>query len=250
VQRIDAAGNILWGTNGAVVGTSSTGTFGGTSSTLNRTNPSAILGGDGRVYCSFRAYSGSIAGIVWYGIGAQCFNLADGTTAWGADGVMVEDYAPAQAGVVYDRQVGVALGFGAGVGVAYANYSTAGAANAVAARFNADGTLAWKTTIASNVSTKFRFNATGAPSDASVISWQGGPSAGSSSDIFCARVGSDGTLGAPASAPGDVNGDGAVNATDLALLLGQWGSSGSADLNHDGTVDANDLAIVLAGWTG
>jgi hypothetical protein len=48
--------------------------------------------------------------------------------------------------------------------------------------------------------------------------------------------------------PGDLNGDGVVNAADLAILLGQWGGSGSADLNGDGTVSAADLAILLGSW--
>lgn len=49
---------------------------------------------------------------------------------------------------------------------------------------------------------------------------------------------------------GDVNGDGMVNASDLALLLGAWGASGgSADLNGDGIVGAADLAILLGAWT-
>jgi len=48
---------------------------------------------------------------------------------------------------------------------------------------------------------------------------------------------------------GDLNGDGAVNAADLAVLLGQWGAAGSADLNGDGIVDAADLAALLGAWS-
>jgi hypothetical protein len=51
--------------------------------------------------------------------------------------------------------------------------------------------------------------------------------------------------------PGDIDGDGAVNGSDLAILLGDWGPGKSpADLNGDGNVDATDLAIVLGAWTG
>ncbi len=51
--------------------------------------------------------------------------------------------------------------------------------------------------------------------------------------------------------PGDLNRDGAVDASDLAILLAAWGVPGSpADLDGDGTVDAADLAILLANWTG
>lgn len=52
---------------------------------------------------------------------------------------------------------------------------------------------------------------------------------------------------------GDLNGDGQVNGTDLAIMLSVWGTNGSgtgADLNGDGIVDGADLAALLAGWTG
>lgn len=51
--------------------------------------------------------------------------------------------------------------------------------------------------------------------------------------------------------PGDLNGDGAVNAEDLANLLGFWGASEpDADLDGSGTVGAADLAALLGNWTG
>jgi hypothetical protein len=49
--------------------------------------------------------------------------------------------------------------------------------------------------------------------------------------------------------PGDLNGDGQVNAADLAILLGQWGGPGTADFDGNGTVAAADLAFLLASWT-
>ncbi len=47
--------------------------------------------------------------------------------------------------------------------------------------------------------------------------------------------------------PADLNHDGVVDAADLAILLGAWGTPG-ADLNGDGTTDAADLAILLGSW--
>jgi len=48
---------------------------------------------------------------------------------------------------------------------------------------------------------------------------------------------------------GDINGDGIVDAADLAELLGAWGTSDEgADLNNDGIVNAVDLAILLGAW--
>lgn len=59
----------------------------------------------------------------------------------------------------------------------------------------------------------------------------------------------------PSCGPTDLNGDGAVNATDLAILLGAWGSCGScancpADLTGDCTIGAADLSVLLGAWTG
>jgi len=246
VQHFDSTGAITWGTDGMPVSANTTASFGGTTSTVNRTNPATIVGADGRVYCFYRSYSGSIGGIVWYGMGAQCFN-ADGTTAWGADGAMLVPHAPSSAGVLYDQQVGSALNFGGGVGCSYATSATATLATAYASRMNADGTIAWTTTAATNAGTKYRFVSSTASDNSVVMAWQGTPS---SNDIFAARVASDGTLGAPAAPAGDLNGDGFVNGIDLADLLGQWGGKGSGDLDGDGTVGGGDLAILLSGWTG
>jgi hypothetical protein len=50
--------------------------------------------------------------------------------------------------------------------------------------------------------------------------------------------------------PEDLDGDGAVGASDLALLLGQWDATrGSADLDHDGIVGPGDLALLLGAWS-
>lgn len=48
---------------------------------------------------------------------------------------------------------------------------------------------------------------------------------------------------------GDLDGDNAVGASDLATLLGQWGGPGTADLDGDGTVGASDLGVLLGAWS-
>lgn len=48
--------------------------------------------------------------------------------------------------------------------------------------------------------------------------------------------------------PADLNGDGIVNGSDLAVMLSQWGTSGSADITGDGTVGGADLAALLSDW--
>jgi len=53
----------------------------------------------------------------------------------------------------------------------------------------------------------------------------------------------------------DINHDGVVDGSDLAIILGSWGTDGSlpggasADLNDDRIVDGSDLAIVLGSWS-
>jgi hypothetical protein len=53
---------------------------------------------------------------------------------------------------------------------------------------------------------------------------------------------------APPSNPADLDGNGVVNAADLAHLHGNWGGTGTGDVNDDGTVDATDLAELLGAW--
>lgn len=54
------------------------------------------------------------------------------------------------------------------------------------------------------------------------------------------------------SVTGDVNGDGHVNLTDLAILFGHWGSTTATtttgDVNGDGKVDLTDLAMLFGNW--
>ncbi len=46
----------------------------------------------------------------------------------------------------------------------------------------------------------------------------------------------------------DLDGNGVVNAADLAILLGAWGTAGPGDLDANRTVDAADLAMLLGQW--
>lgn len=47
----------------------------------------------------------------------------------------------------------------------------------------------------------------------------------------------------------DFNRDGLVDATDLAALLGAWGTNNPIfDINQDGLVDATDLSMLLVAW--
>ena len=53
----------------------------------------------------------------------------------------------------------------------------------------------------------------------------------------------------PNAIPGDLNNDGTVSGTDLAILLGMWGTNNAiGDLDGDGLVSGGDLAILLSNW--
>jgi hypothetical protein len=47
----------------------------------------------------------------------------------------------------------------------------------------------------------------------------------------------------------DIDGDGQVCGSDLALLLGNWGLSGTGDIDGDGTIGGADLTLLLSAWS-
>ncbi|MFO0827490.1 MAG: hypothetical protein U0572_05010 [Phycisphaerales bacterium] len=52
----------------------------------------------------------------------------------------------------------------------------------------------------------------------------------------------------PSPCPADLDASGAVDAADLGVLLGGWGTGGATDLDANGSTDAADLAILLGAW--
>jgi alpha-tubulin suppressor-like RCC1 family protein len=97
--------------------------------------------------------------------------------------------------------------------------------------------------------------------DGTVVAWGGGtnpangPSPASEWATGVSKVVAKGSIAlavrrpAADGTPGDLDGDGQVNAADLAILLGAWGSAGPGDLDGDGQVNAADLAILLGLWS-
>jgi len=82
---------------------------------------------------------------------------------------------------------------------------------------------------------------------------QGGPALATDGSLVIAGTGSIRRYWtAPPCAPADLNCDGAIDAQDIAVLLGSWGPCGNggctADLDRDGAVGAADLAALLASW--
>lgn len=61
------------------------------------------------------------------------------------------------------------------------------------------------------------------------------------------RTPEGGIAGNSCSCVGDFDHNGSIDAADLAVMLGAWGTNG-ADLNASGSTDAADLAIMLGLW--
>jgi hypothetical protein len=231
-QRVDASGAVQWGVNGVAV-TSTT--------TDNRVSPSMVLGADNRLYVFWSQQTPNTS---IYGVFGQCF--AQGTRQWGNNGAAIEPMSS-----TYSRTWATAGRVGDAVVCFYADSPSAVLDNLRCKRVSGAGVVEWSANVAVNPGVKYRLASAPATDDGCVLAWQGGVSTGAS-DVFAARIGADGALGpAPAGDPADLNGDGAVNAADLADLLGQWGQKGgSGDLDGNGSVGASDLAIMLSAWTG
>ena len=62
--------------------------------------------------------------------------------------------------------------------------------------------------------------------------------------------GSGGGSPAPTYGRSDINHDGHVDTLDFAILMAEWGKTGTnwADINHDGVVNFLDLAIMMFDW--
>jgi hypothetical protein len=54
----------------------------------------------------------------------------------------------------------------------------------------------------------------------------------------------------PTAVPGDLNGDGSVNVTDLLMIISAWGPCPDCveDLNGDGEVNVSDLLLIISYW--
>ncbi len=55
-------------------------------------------------------------------------------------------------------------------------------------------------------------------------------------------------IGSATPCPADLDGSGSVDAADLAIVLGSWGSAGATDLDGDGDTAGGDLAVLLGSW--
>ncbi len=232
VQRMSADGVNAYGVSGIAVTSTTTG--------FNRVSPSMVLGSDSKLYVF---WSQQVPNTSNYGVYGQCFSK--GARQWGINGVAIQ----AMTTTMYSRDFATASRVGEGIACYWVDNTTAVQASIRCAGVTGAGAVSWTSDIATSSGVKYRLVAAGTDDGGSVLAWQGGVTTGAS-DISAARVNDAGAIGPPpAGVIGDLDGDGIVAASDLSMLLSQWGGAGSGDLDGDGTVGAADLAMLLGNWT-
>ena len=231
LQRVNDAGAILYGTNGVAVTTTTTN---------ERVSPSMTVGPDGRAYVF---WSEHVPNSSVYGTYGQCF--LKGVRQWGDLGAAIEPLSS-----TYSRTWATAGVAGNTVLCFYDDSPSATQDTIRCAALSSTGGVNWKKDLATNIGVKYRLASGRTQDSGCVLAWQGGTTLGAS-DIFASRIDDKGAIGPPsASVFGDLNGDGAVNAQDITIMLSQWGGPGSADIVPNGVVDAQDIAALLSAWTG
>jgi len=173
-----------------------------------------------------------------------------GTRAFGNAGIILRPIDSAHEGLLR------AAPSAAGATVVFMYAPNAGigdtSSELIAINVDASGAAQWTTTMSTPPVSKFRLNITNDDDNEIRAVWQDGRS--DVSDIYAQNINADGTLGfvPPPNCPGDANGDNAVDAADLSVLLGQFGTSVTpatgADFNGDGNVNSADLSVLLGAF--
>ena len=238
-QRIDVTGQVMWQAGGLPVSTDGV---------RRRTDPSIHTRDAGAGYSVF--WTETTAAQSQFGVYGQRISAA-GAREWGDEGVVVVPLggnAQTQVRCAETAQGSMTL---------WADNIAFGNMQIRAQSLAADGTAQWGgtlgvSTVVSSVSRQF---AVAVPDGSAVITtWS--DSRSDSGDIYAQRVTVDGALGGAAPIPGDLDGDGAVDFTDLLILLSAWGPCAppcppacTGDLNDDCLVDFNDLLVLLSNWS-
>lgn len=191
----------------------------------------------------FLAWTESNANQSAWGLYAQRFSPT-GVRQWGTSGVEILPLGASQSSFVH------ALPDGDGLFVAAQSDSIG---TILAARLDLTGAAVWTPSpreACSVISGKSRLAATLSADGAALLAW--GDSRDDVRDVYAQNVWPDGSLG-PAGCPADLDGNGAVDVSDLGTLLGHFGIASGAtheqgDVNGDGAVDVTDLGALLGAF--
>jgi len=192
----------------------------------------------------FVAWSDHVPNSSVYGMGAQAFALSgNGARLWGESGFALQPQA-----TLYSTDF-VAVAADSGGANFHWQSSTAFGSDVMRARRlspDAQDLFSAGTVQVAPSSDKGRMAAI-MQQGASVVVWQDG--ATGATDVRGQRVANDGTVGGDPVRPGDADGNGTVDGSDLAALLAAWGTNDAAtDFSGDGNVDGVDLTTLLANW--
>ncbi len=235
-QRVNSNGSLAWGANGMAVTATSTG--------RERTGPGFAF--DAVSQRTFVAWEERVANTSNYGVSAQAFDAA-GARLWGANGAVIQAVA-ANFGT-HDVEGEV---FNGNATFTYTRDTAFNNGTLFSAQLDANGVFVWPNSPITVSSTRSGHSRTETivQGDSMVVVWE--DSRDGNQNLYGDALRTDGTLGPPPPLTvfGDLNGDGHVDAADLAILLGSWGPAkgSAADLNNDGVVDAADLALLLGAW--
>ena len=235
VQRLDAAGNPLFGTNGAAVTSSSSGYL--------RTNPT--IAHDPASDFLAVAWVEQVPNTSRFAFSAQRFAMSDGDRLWTANGIRVGALA-----TQYDiLGSSITIADGACL-LAWNPESSFANGRVLGQKLFADGEAAWSEPVPLCTTPSGHGRLTGLGlGDQAVFVWE--DDRGGNEDLLGQNLRLDGTLGG--ACVGDINGDGQVDGADLNTLLASWGPCPTggpcaADLDGNGVVDGADLNTLLGAW--
>ena len=235
LQWIDSDGNRLMGTSGMTATTETT---------MVHVNPHACIdpvSGDATVFWVRQNSSQSSSGI-------QANRITPaGTRLWGATGTQL---LPVSSGTslldLHAMQVG-SLATGSWI-----KSPSLGSEQVQAAAVHEDGSLAWgfaPVLVSSAPSNKT--DMTSCAGEGMLITcWV--DDRNGTDQLFTQNVNDDGSLGST-TCDGDIDGNDAVDVTDLLAIISAWGQCPiggdcPADIDGNGSVDVGDLLMLIANW--
>lgn len=233
VQRIDAAGGLMFAVNGVPASNFAA---------RQQLDPAiSFLPGSDELIMFYNERNGAQS---QWGLSVQRFDES-GAKLFGPTGIELVALSST------NLSGPVSAGAPDGATMLYTSATSFSTNELYALRVDAAGAPVWASPVAMSTATsnKFRLQATSDASGVIRASWE--DDRNGTGDVFAQSIGPDGALGAGGAddCPADVSGDGSVNLADLNLVLANFGqTTAEGDTNGDGEVDLADLNAVLAAF--